>query len=817
MKSQQSITIGVHRRILFLANFLAWLILPASIITLLAGLTFGIQAQALHPVDLFIPTSLAKITTTNEGSPGNLFIVIGETHVDLKIQRNMADLLSYLHGAYGMNLVCTEGTDAFPDMTFWRTLSSRTAARTVADERLQQRQMNAVEHFAMTHPLARIVGVEDMQALKAHSLEMDNDTKAKKQWSKDFANFIKDDLASLKVTQFQVQRFQAALEGFLKDRDFQKLVPALYDVVGQISTLRKKLKDLADREAAASRLNKIIDGTIPSTEDPLFLARDSALVRNSLKAAGDGKIIALVVGKAHLYGIETLMRQQKISFVSVVPVGVEEELRTSRPSGVSEEEWLKQLKKEADVYENWKKGAASGEIEQYLERLRTKRSDLLKPPPASSRPSFQDESILMSLPIAIQELARRGKSPMEIRNAVLPYENAGFRVLNWSPIGDGFEVLVEKNGTRFWVVHTSSGRTPPPGYDQIGTKPLGGGQLILCADGGGSISQPPFTPTAMDSPWPNPDFNNSRNVVIYKEDKGEVWRYIGLNARPLGISHHELSVLMAQFESAPPGPERILSAQKLCDVIFARIEADLPDNERAIVHTSQDDVLKNHTLIKLSSFAGGHSYPRIQNLTEDRVLRWRDFQNPLLRPALLKHSQKVQSQKMVIWFTKSLEQAPGLEVAKQRLQGMGIKVNEPIQAGDSLVVFGTSSSGPWEVALSDGSTFNSARHQSSLGRAASVAGFGVEYNEELRFEQGSVMTMDALSERQIADGALEIGEAMVRGRGEKSLEQSLREIASDRLKNVVNLADCVNLSSVRERLSTVQQVACLNRIANNNY
>ena len=112
------------------------------------------------------------------------------------------------------------------------------------------------------------------------------------------------------------------------------------------------------------------------------------------------------------------------------------------------------------MYENLKKGAASGQIEQYLERLRARRSGLLRPPPASSRPSFQDERILMSLPIAMEKLARRGRSPEGIRNAVLPYDKAGFRVLDWHPISDGFEVLV---GLSRWRRKASQNKGPTEG------------------------------------------------------------------------------------------------------------------------------------------------------------------------------------------------------------------------------------------------------------------------------------------------------------------------------------------------------------------
>src|SRR5687768_426840 len=91
--------------------------LPANF-ALLLGLVLTVlvsavssRAQALRPAELSLPTSLVKVTTRNEGSPVRLFVVIGETHVNLKVQQNVADLLSYLGAAYGMNLVCTEGTD----------------------------------------------------------------------------------------------------------------------------------------------------------------------------------------------------------------------------------------------------------------------------------------------------------------------------------------------------------------------------------------------------------------------------------------------------------------------------------------------------------------------------------------------------------------------------------------------------------------------------------------------------------------------------------------------------------------------------------
>ena len=507
----------------------------------------------------------------------------------------------------------------------------------------------------MIHPTVRIIGVEDMKALEAHSRQLDENAKAEEQWTKDFTKLLKDDMGSLRVTASQAKRFETALDEFLKTHDFQKLAPSLYDVVGSNASLRGKIKDLADRYAATSRVDKIAAGIIPSTDDPLFLARDKALVSSSVRAAKNDRVISLVMGKAHLYGVETLMRQQNISFISVVPLGVDDESQTKIPQGMTEEEWGKQLEQEASVYENWRKGTAADEIEQYLNNLRAKRSGLLKPPPASGRPDFQSTNILMSLPVAVEELIHRGKSTAEIRNVLRPYEDAGFKVLEWYALTDGVEVSVENNGAKFWVILTSSGRTIPPGYNRIGSKPLGERQLVLCDAGGTANARPPLPPANVAPPWSNPDFGNSKQMVIFREDGGAMWRYIGSAARPLQVNRKVLAELTEQFDSATPGPEKTLAAQRLSDVIFANIEDDLPRGERAILHTSQNDVLKAHTLIELASFAGGYDYPTIRNLVEDRVVRWMDFQNPSLRSALTRPSAKVQRKNMAIWLTKDLD------------------------------------------------------------------------------------------------------------------------------------------------------------------
>lgn len=779
--------------------------------------TFCSQAQILRASDLSLPPSLVTVATRNEGSPGRLFVVIGETHVKLKVQQNVADLLSYLSAAYGMKLVCTEGTDAFPDLRSITSLPSRQAARKVAEEKLRERQINAVEYFAMTHPQARTVGVEDMKALKAHDAELTANNQKLEAWVKELSGLMENDLANIKVTSAQNARFEKALNDYLKSRDFQKLTPILYELVGRDTANGRKVRDLETRDATLSRINKIAAGTIPSTEDPYFVARDKALVSNSLQAARTEKIVALVVGKLHLYGVEKIMREQHVSFITVVPNGVDDDIKTEPPPGVSKEAWEKQLEQESKVYEDWKKGTASGPIEEYLQKIKQGRNQRLKPVPASSRPSARDTLPLAQLPFTVEEFAKQGKPRDEIQTRLAPFTRAGIKPLDWYIISDGAEVLVEKDGAVFWVILTTPDKVPPPGYDEIASEPVGERKLILCSRGSGSPPRPPFPPVATTPPWNNPDFNRFKNIVIYKEAAGEVWRYIGNTARPLGISLPTLRNLVAAFESAPDGPEKTLAAQKLCDILLLQIEEDLPSDTKAIVQSSQDDVLKKHTMIALASFAGGHQHRRILDLSKNSVANWSDLQQAAFKESLAMPAPKLRAGKIAIWFTRELNEASGVQNTKRRLKDLGFKVNEPLQAGEALVVFGTGTDRPWDVDLSDGSTLRSTEQKNVLGRAQSLASYGVQIADDLRLKEGTVMSTDKLAEKEVAEAAEKVGEALEIGKGEKTLEEALRDKAKTELAGSERLGDLMQKRNVAGELSAGQKLACLTQGANNGY
>lgn len=132
-------------------------------------------------------------------------------------------------------------------------------------------------------------------------------------------------------------------------------------------------------------------------------------------------------------------------------------------------------------------------------------------------------------------------------------------------------------------------------------------------------TRPPIPPVTVSPPWDNPDFNRHRSVAIYKEDNGEMWRYMGISAQPLGVSPDQIRRMVAEFESAPAGPEKTLAAQKLTDVLLMSLEDDLPPGLDEVVQISQDDVLGKNTLVAIAGIAGGHQYPRISKLAENRT------------------------------------------------------------------------------------------------------------------------------------------------------------------------------------------------------
>lgn len=538
-------------------------LLPLGLLALVAGL-LATSAAAPFPDDIEIPKSLGAITQRHKGDPSPLFVVIGETHVNLKVQQNVADLLGYFHGAFGLNLACVEGTDTFPEQAKWHALPSARARRTAADDLLRERLINGVEHFALCYPGTRVIGVEDMAAYRAHGQELDSLQARTKRWSEDFLKFLTQDLADVSVTREQGKQIEQALQDYLKTQNLDRLSHVLLEVLGEDSSKGKKLQNLADEHRANSRLREIVEGRRPSTEDPSFRRRDTNLVNNSRQAARGAALAALVIGKAHVSGVEALLRENRTSFVTVVPNGVEDDLSRNIDLTSGDTNQLRQLKAESDQYEKWKKGETWNAVEEFLKGLsRGPGPSRFKPPPSLARPSAADTRNLYQLLLAVEDLARSGETPAEIGRKMEPYREVGLRVREWHLIPGGVEVSVEKDGVSFWTVLTDGNVRLPESFTTRASTKIGGRELVVCSGG----QQPPIPPQTTTAPSDPFGFNRHLNLLWFYETEGRLYRRYGIKARPLAISLSDLKRMMQDFETAM-GSEKVHTAQEICDVLL---------------------------------------------------------------------------------------------------------------------------------------------------------------------------------------------------------------------------------------------------------
>jgi hypothetical protein len=322
--------------------------------------------------EVTIPQQLGVIQSKTDGASGKPFIfLIGEEHVSLKVQQAVADILRYLLGTYDVRLVCTEGYDK-PLVAGKEP--SLIVQRFIARSDLMGGRISGVEYFARAYPDVSVIGVENMAAYKAHSQRLDEQSRLAqeaKQWEQDFNHFLTKDLGALKVNAEGGRRFEAALQKLIEDKEFEPLTKAVHDIFGRRSAVGKKITALNDRREALEK--KVRSAT---AESPEMEARDRAMIAGTLRALKDTKtdLAVLVVGELHLANIEDLLRARNFSFVTIVPIGVEERV-TSGPSEA-----------EQDRYEAWRHGKATG-LEAWLVRF--------KPIPAMDRSTFRDRTALI--------------------------------------------------------------------------------------------------------------------------------------------------------------------------------------------------------------------------------------------------------------------------------------------------------------------------------------------------------------------------------------------------------------------------------------
>lgn len=772
-------------------------------------------AHELYAVDIAqvnIPGSLGKITTKQSGGASPLVVLIGETHVDLTVQRNVSELLGYLHGAYGMRAACTEGTDSFPERTGILGRMPTASRQAELDARLRERALNGFEHFAFSYPTVKVYGVEDMDAFRAHGRELEAHEDRSKRWMTNFATFVQNDLAGVKVTKADGERLSKAFEAYFKEhRDFTRLAAVFYDTVGRASATGSKVAVLEGEYVQTKRIAKLVSGEIPTTEDPLFVKRDTAMVRSTLLRGRESKsqIVGLVVGKAHVSGIESILRKEGVAFITIIPAGVDETLGVRKPpAGVSEEEWLKTLKSENELYSSWKRGDATV-LEQALERLRTGKPLQLKPPPATQRLDFRDVMEIEQAAVAAQDMLRSGKSWSSIQSWFAPFRGEGIEVKTAHLVEGGVEVLVKLGEREVWFVRGSGAMRPPAGGNWVTlTESVGGGRRMIISGRGGELPPgPPFPPipatplppySALFAPY---DGKRKPAVVVYFHHQEEMWSQVGGQVEPLGITRSGLLALIAAAENAPEGAEKALAAQRLARVLLRSLEnAEIPIGQ-ILMFTSEDDILKKQNLVSIAYQAGGHAFPRTAALVECSYLPWEKVRatDPIVPGAHLQQGS------LALWLSAQVASIPDYRGLTQRLRGLGIKVNEPLATGDSLVVFAAENEAQPKILLTDGTSHTLTSDARMFSKAAAVAGFGIALSG--RTDLKWVMEMRAVTDKNLKEVVGIIAEAMRREVGKKSLEGALRETAKEATEPMRALGEYVpSAQKVRANVELAHEI-----------
>lgn len=588
-------------------------------------------SAAITAAEVTIPQQLGTVHKRVDGLASQPFIfVIGEQHVSLKIQQTVADILRYLSGAYNVNLVCTEGYDKPLVVSHQRI--SLVAQRFTARADLAARRISGVEYFARAYPEVSVVGVEDMKAHELHAKQLDKQSglaQEAEQWGKDFKKFLDQDFGNLKVTADGNKRLEAALKKLIEDKDFAPFTEAVYQIAGRESAVSKKLTTLEERRKVLQK-----SAQAGGVDSPAMQARDKAMITATLRTIGEKKVnvAVLVVGRAHLEGIERLLGEKKISYVSVVPAGVDESSKGDLDN------------EDQKVFRDWQQGKRIG-IEQWLARIKNS--------PALSRATARDRTALLNILATTNHLSRQG----------LP-ENEVLRVIKQSPLPDGISIdRVFAINSGYGMEFTAKGKK---GYayftgnaDQLkipgGPDPVeigqSGGMHYAIYDGGGS-NKPPIPPRrgggGGNGP-PNPPtggFHDAYRLAIVEQKKKRpervtIWfavedgggvRWVDDGPKVvLNVTPSMVEDLRKSYERAPLGPEKVFAAQQLADVVLVDLNSHFPQGRTELIQISENNLMGDVSLPLVQELAHNRDASSLERIDKTRVYMsdWKDSQQNL--------------------------------------------------------------------------------------------------------------------------------------------------------------------------------------------
>jgi|GEM_PF-5767048 len=645
--------------------------------------------SVLKAGDVLVPEKVGKIQSYFEGAAEHpIIFIIGESHVSLRVQQEVADLLTYLRGAYNVKFVFTEGYDTtFPNLHKEGFLI---AERIVAHSQFMSRRINAVEYIALAYPDIQVVGVEDMSAYNTHGKilekeQQDQQIKAKK-WGDDFVRFMKEDVGNFKVSKDKAEKFANALDKFKNKQDFDALTEVLYDITGRESETGKNLTSLLERRKALSNPQQMTN--IPEME-----RRDNRMSVNTLHTLRiareeQAKVAALVVGNLHLSGIEKEFKERRVSYVSIVPAGVDEELKT----GMS--------KDDSKVYNQWK---------DHEKTLFEKWLSQFKPTPRITDNTFIKEIGILQIGVYSETELRNGRPEQEVRekinNALQPYEIHCKNVyLINGGVGIKFSTINEKTA---YIYLSDNLINSIINFEKIDAGKMGN-RYYAIYEGGEGNQQPPIPPSGGDVIHNESDepFNgylaninrrhNQAVIICPAKENNKLVLWVNDEKREIQATLQEIRDLFGAFGRST-GQEKVYIANNIVKVLSLDT-LNLPNDSNVLYQISQEDIIGNLSLPFIAKLADNNTANIFANLKEVYTISWNNVQENFA-DIISQPASNVDVTKTVVLISDDLKNVPEYQNTLESMQRAGIRINEIAPTGVQTVILLGSYNSEWKATI----------------------------------------------------------------------------------------------------------------------
>ncbi len=678
--------------------------------------------SVLKAGDVLVPEKAGKIQSYFEGAAEQpLIFIIGESHVSLKVQQEVADLLTYLRGAYNLKFVFTEGYDKpFPNLHKEEFLI---AERIVAHSQFMSRRINAIEYIALTYPDIQVVGVEDMSAYNTHGQilekeQQDQQSRAKK-WGNDFLRFIKEDVGSLKVSKDKAEKFGNALDKFKNKQDFDALTEVLYDITGRESETGKNLTSLLERRKALA--NPELMTNIPEME-----RRDNRMSVNTLRIAREeqAKVATLVVGKLHLSGIEKEFKERRVSYVSIVPAGVDEELK----NGMSEDD--------SKVYKQWK---------DHEKTLFEKWLSQFKPTPRITDNSFIKEFGILQIGVYSETELRNRRPEQEvlekINNALQSY---GIRCENVYLINGGVGIRFSNiNGETAYIYFSDevSRITSISNFEKIDEGKLYDKYYAIYEGGGGNL-QPPIPPIEGGGTTPNEPFggylpgiqrrHNQAVVICLAKENNKLILWINDKKREIQATPQEVRDLFGAFGRST-GQEKVYIANNIVKALSLDT-LNLPNDSTVLYQISQDDIIGDLSLPFIARLSDNMSANIFARIKQEYTIPWSNIQQNF--DSIISQSVPiVEVTKTVVLISDDLKNVPEYQNIVESMQRKGVRVNEITSETKTVILLGSYDS-EWKSRISGNTVkLTSVELQTIIQNAENVVSFNAKLPDSVRVKR----------------------------------------------------------------------------------